>query len=58
MGLMLESNLSAGNQPMQASPADLTYGVSVTDACIDWENTETCLRESNASLKPILSSSK
>jgi len=55
MGLMLESNLSAGNQPMKASRADLTYGVSVTDACIDWKNTEACLRESNASLKPILS---
>ena len=56
MGLMLESNLHAGNQPMQAKRADLQYGVSVTDACIDWESTEKCLLESNELLKPVLAS--
>jgi 3-deoxy-7-phosphoheptulonate synthase len=56
MGLMLESNLHAGNQPMQANRADLQYGVSVTDACIDWESTEKCLVESNELLKPVLAS--
>jgi len=56
MGLMLESNLHAGNQPMQAKRSDLQYGVSVTDACIDWESTKTCLLGSNELLKPALAS--
>lgn len=58
VGLMLESNLNAGNQPMKASRDDLAYGVSVTDACIDWEATEKCLRESNEHLKPIIQARK
>jgi len=40
VGLMLESHLQWGNQPVSANPADLKYGVSVTDACIDWATTE------------------
>jgi 3-deoxy-7-phosphoheptulonate synthase len=44
VGLMLESHLNAGNQKMAATPADLAYGVSITDACIDWETTEQLLR--------------
>jgi len=44
VGLMLESNLGAGNQKMPSDPADLRYGVSITDACIDWESTEQVLR--------------
>lgn len=43
-GLMLESNLFAGNQKM-ASPKDLKYGVSITDACIGFDETEQLLRE-------------
>lgn len=43
IGLMIESNLNAGNQPLNLQ--DLAYGVSVTDACIDWATTETTLRE-------------
>ena len=43
IGLMIESNLHAGNQPLNLQ--DLAYGVSVTDACIDWATTETTLRE-------------
>lgn len=37
-GLMLESNIEKGNQPMSAS--DLKFGVSITDPCINWETTE------------------
>ncbi len=37
VGFMIESNLNAGNQPLGA---DLEYGVSITDGCIDWSNTE------------------
>ena len=36
---MLESNLVAGRQDI-AKPADLTYGQSITDACIGWDETE------------------
>jgi 3-deoxy-7-phosphoheptulonate synthase len=39
-GLMIESNINAGNQPIPADLDDLKYGVSVTDGCIDWETTE------------------
>jgi 3-deoxy-7-phosphoheptulonate synthase len=54
VGLMLESNLHAGNQKMTADPADLRYGVSITDACIDWETTEQLLRDIAAKLAATL----
>ena len=38
VGVMLESFLLAGRQDL-ASPDALTYGQSITDACIDWETT-------------------
>jgi 3-deoxy-7-phosphoheptulonate synthase len=44
VGMMLESHLHAGNQPIPADLAKLKYGVSVTDACIDWETTRELLR--------------
>ena len=40
IGLMIESNLNAGNQPIPENTAELKYGVSVTDGCIDWATTE------------------
>jgi 3-deoxy-7-phosphoheptulonate synthase len=40
VGLMAESNLHAGNQSIPADLSQLKYGVSVTDACVDWETTE------------------
>ena len=43
IGLMIESNIGAGNQKIPADLSQLTYGVSVTDACIDWETTEKTL---------------
>lgn len=45
IGLMIESHLHEGNQPLPADPAELRYGVSITDACIDWETTEALLQE-------------
>jgi 3-deoxy-7-phosphoheptulonate synthase len=45
MGVMLESNLGAGNQPLVHNRADLKYGISITDPCIDWPTTEQCLSE-------------
>src|ERR671932_1653374 len=40
VGMMLESNLYEGNQPIPTDREQLKYGVSVTDKCIDWEETE------------------
>ena len=54
VGLMVESNLGWGNQKMTDNPADLKYGVSITDACIDWETTEKSLRSMRDKLKDIL----
>jgi 3-deoxy-7-phosphoheptulonate synthase len=51
VGLMLESNLHWGSQPIPADRSELQYGVSVTDACIDWEATEGLLRSLDARLR-------
>ncbi len=40
VGMMVESNLFEGNQSIPKNLADLKYGVSVTDKCIDWPTTE------------------
>ncbi len=42
-GVMLESHLTAGNQPISQRP--LTYGQSITDACISWETTIEVLQQ-------------
>ena len=52
--MMIESNLEAGNQPLNADRSEMRYGVSVTDACIDWYTTEELLRELAAGLGPAL----
>ena len=54
VGLMIESNLKAGNQSIPENLDELKYGVSVTDGCIDWETTEQCLREMHEKLKETL----
>lgn len=41
---MIESNLKEGNQKL-VSGQELEYGVSITDACINWEDTEIVLRK-------------
>ena len=53
-GIMIESNINEGNQNIPQNLADLKYGVSVTDACINWESTEKALREMADSLKESL----
>jgi 3-deoxy-7-phosphoheptulonate synthase len=52
--LMVESNLNWGNQKIPENLEDLQYGVSVTDACIDWETTEKALSEMRNKLKDVL----
>jgi 3-deoxy-7-phosphoheptulonate synthase len=54
MGIMLESNLKAGNQKIPADLSRLEYGMSVTDACIDWDTTETLLRDMAGKLEAPL----
>ena len=54
IGIMIESNLKAGNQKITANLDDLEYGVSITDACIDWETTEKSLRNMSDKLKNTL----
>lgn len=44
-GVMLESNLSEGKQGIPSDLSELQYGVSVTDACIGWEETEKLLKD-------------
>ena len=48
-GVMLESNLNPGNQKVD-SFQELQYGVSITDACIGWEETERLLRDFHKAL--------
>ncbi|KAJ5357691.1 hypothetical protein N7541_004849 [Penicillium brevicompactum] len=44
MGVMIESNINEGNQKVpEEGKAGLKYGVSITDACISWEDTEDVL---------------
>ncbi len=49
-GIMLESNLFPGNQKIVENLDELKYGVSVTDACIGWEETEKLLLQLHESL--------
>ena len=44
VGVMVESHLNAGRQDITPGKA-LEYGVSVTDACINWADTETLLNQ-------------
>jgi 3-deoxy-7-phosphoheptulonate synthase len=54
IGLMIESNLHEGNQKISENPEEMKYGVSVTDACINWETTAKAIREMREKLKDIL----
>lgn len=44
IGVMLESHLFEGNQPIPANVSELKYGISLTDACLGWDVTERMLR--------------
>jgi 3-deoxy-7-phosphoheptulonate synthase len=43
-GVMLESNLFSGKQKILSDKESMKYGVSVTDGCIDWDETETIIK--------------
>lgn len=54
IGLMIESNLNWGAQSIPENLDELQYGVSVTDACIDWAATEKSMHEIDAKIKDVL----
>ena len=53
-GVMIESNINEGNQNIPEDLSQLKYGVSVTDACISWESTESSLTKMATNLTEYL----
>jgi 3-deoxy-7-phosphoheptulonate synthase len=58
MGAMIESHLHGGSQKLGAGSTGLAYGVSITDACIDWPTTERALRAAHTALRGTSASRK
>ena len=50
-GVMIESNLHAGNQTLPDDLNQLQYGVSITDKCVDWDTTVEMLTKAHRRLK-------
>ena len=50
VGIMLESHINEGNQSL-SDPNNLKYGVSITDACINWETTNDLITDAQKKLK-------
>jgi len=52
VGVMIESHINAGRQDIPPEgPQGLKYGVSITDACVDWETTVPMLDKLNEAVK-------
>ena len=52
IGVMIESNINEGNQKVPAEgPSALRKGVSITDACIDWDTTVQVLEDLAAAVR-------
>ncbi|WWP02573.1 MAG: 3-deoxy-7-phosphoheptulonate synthase [Candidatus Dasytiphilus stammeri] len=45
IGLMIESNINEGNQSFELPDSAKRYGVSLTDACINWQTTENLIKD-------------
>jgi 3-deoxy-7-phosphoheptulonate synthase len=54
IGVMIESNIEAGNQSIPADLSQLKYGCSVTDGCVDWASTEKMIRDAANLLRDVL----
>ncbi len=54
IGIMLESHLNEGNQAADLPKNELKYGVSITDACINWDTTSQLLADAASLLKDVL----
>jgi 3-deoxy-7-phosphoheptulonate synthase len=50
LGVLMESHLEPGRQALR-SGEPLAYGVSLTDACLGWDETEMLLREAAARVR-------
>lgn len=50
-GVMIESYLGEGNQPIPEDLTRLQYGISITDKCVDWPTTERMIMNAHQSLK-------
>ncbi|MBN1865909.1 3-deoxy-7-phosphoheptulonate synthase [Candidatus Sumerlaeota bacterium] len=53
VGTMLESFLEEGNQPLCQPPSGLKYGLSITDKCLGWEETEGLIRKLDEALASL-----
>ncbi|HDM8060894.1 3-deoxy-7-phosphoheptulonate synthase [Vibrio harveyi] len=53
VGLMLESHLYEGNQPILEQRELMKYGISITDGCIGWQETEKILLDIHQKLKKV-----
>jgi len=58
VGVMLESHLHGGSQPLGPDPSTLRYGVSITDACLDWDTTARVLRDTRDRLRPAVEAAR
>ncbi len=54
VGMMVESNIVAGNQAIPEDLGQLKYGCSVTDACVDWPTTEKMILDAATLLRDVL----
>ena len=54
VGMMIESNIVAGNQAIPDDLGQLKYGCSVTDACVDWPTTEKMILDAATLLRDVL----
>ena len=54
IGVMLESFINGGSQSIPENLENLKYGISVTDACMDWATTEQSLLEMAAKIRETL----
>jgi 3-deoxy-7-phosphoheptulonate synthase len=54
VGLMLESFLEPGNQPIPKDLSQLRYGQSVTDPCLGWDETAACIRGARERLREVV----
>ena len=54
IGCMLESNINPGAQKLNGDLASLEYGVSVTDACIGWDETDELMRWAHGKMANVM----
>ncbi len=54
VGVMIESNIEAGNQSIPDDLSQLKYGCSVTDGCVGWDTTEKMIRDAAIMLRDVL----